>query len=123
MTIVGYFFVGGISAVFDIALFSIFAGYFKFPWVIVSVITFIIATLVNYFLSIRFVFKSGMRYKKNQEILAVFIVSSLALLINQMFLYLFIEKMNLHLIISKCLTTSMLFLWNYYGRKRFIFSS
>jgi putative flippase GtrA len=123
MTIVGYFFVGGISAVIDISLFSIFAGYFKFPWVIVSVITFIIATLVNYFLSIRFVFKSGVRYKKHQEILAVFIVSSLALFINQMFLYLFIEKMNLHLIISKCLTTSMLFLWNYYGRKRFIFSS
>ena len=122
MKIVRYLFVGGISAVIDISLFAIFAGYFKFPWAIVSVISFIIATLVNYFLSIRFVFKSGSRYKKHQEILGVFVVSSLALLLNQMFLYLFIEKMNIHLIISKCITTSMLFLWNYYGRKRFIFS-
>jgi putative flippase GtrA len=121
MKIVRYFFVGGITAAIDISLFAIFAGYFKFPWAIVSVITFIIATLVNYFLSIRFVFKSGSRYKKHHEILGVFMVSTLALLFNQMFLYLFIEKMNLHLVISKCLTTGMFFLWNYYGRRIFIF--
>lgn len=123
MKIVRYFFVGGISAVIDIGLFTIFAGYLKFPWVIVSVITFIIATLANYFLSIRFVFKSGSKHKKHHEILGVFIVSTLTLLLNQMFLYLFIEKMNIHLVISKCLTTGMLFLWNYFGRKRFIFST
>lgn len=123
MKIVRYFFVGGISAVIDISLFAIFASYLKFPWAIVSMITFIIATLVNYFLSIRFVFKSGSKYKKQHEILGVFIISTLALLLNQMFLYLFIEKMNVHLVISKCLTTGMLFLWNYFGRKRFIFSA
>ena len=121
MKIVSYFFVGVIAAAIDISLFTIFASYFKFPWFIVSVITFIIATLANYFLSIRFVFKSGLRYKKHHEILGVFIISTLALLLNQIFLYLFIEKMNIHLIIAKCLTTSMLFLWNYFGRKKFIF--
>ena len=121
MKIVSYFFVAGLSAVIDISLFTIFAGYFKFPWFIISVITFIIATLVNYFLSIRFVFESGSRYKKHHEILGVFIVSTLALLLNQMFLFLFIEKLKIHLVIAKCITTGMLFLWNYYGRKRLIF--
>ncbi len=123
MKILSYFFVGGISAVIDISLFSILAIYMKFPWAIVSVITFIIATLVNYLLSTQFVFKSGSKYKKHQEVLGVFLLSSLALLLNQFFLYLFIEKMNINLIISKCLTTSILFLWNYFGRKRFIFSA
>jgi len=121
MKIVRYFFVGGIAAAIDISLFAIFASYLKFPWAIVSFITFIIATLANYFLSIRYVFESGSRYKKHQEILGVFIVSTLALLLNQLFLYLFIEKMNIHLIISKCVTTGMLFLLNYYGRKIFVF--
>jgi putative flippase GtrA len=121
MKIIRYFFVGGISAIIDISLFAIFASYLKFPWAMVSIITFIIATLANYFLSIRFVFKRGSKYKKHHEILGVFIVSALALLLNQIFLYLFIEKIHLHLIISKCLTTGMLFLWNYYGRKRFVF--
>ncbi len=121
MKILSYFFVGSISAVIDISLFAIFASYFKFPWAIVSVITFIIATLVNYFLSIRFVFESGSRYKKHHEILGVFIVSTLALLLNQLFLFLFIEKINVHLVIAKCITTGMLFLCNYYGRRMFIF--
>jgi putative flippase GtrA len=121
MKIVRYFFVGVIAAAIDISLFAIFASYLKFPWAIVSFITFIIATSTNYFLSIRYVFESGSRYKKHQEILGVFIVSALVLLLNQLFLYLFIEKMNIHLIISKCITTGMLFLWNYYGRKKIIF--
>jgi putative flippase GtrA len=121
MKILRYFFVGGIAAAIDISLFAIFANYLKFPWTIVSVITFIIATFTNYFLSIRFVFESGSRYKKHHEILGVFIVSTLALLLNQLFLFLFIEKMNVHLVIAKCITTGMLFLWNYYGRRIFIF--
>ncbi len=123
MKIVRYFFVGSVSAIIDISLFAIFAGYLRFPWAFVSFITFIIATLANYILSIRFVFKIGSRYKKHYEIIGIFILSTLALLLNQMFLYLFIEKLNIHLVISKCLTTGMLFLCNYLGRKRFIFSA
>ena len=122
MKIVRYFFVGGISAIIDISLFAIFAGYFKFPWAIVSLISFIIATLANYFLSIKFVFKSGLRFKKNHEILGIFVLSGLALILNQMILYLLIEKISINLVISKCITMGMLFLWNYYGRKIFIFS-
>jgi putative flippase GtrA len=123
MKIVRYFFVGTSAATIDICLFTIFASYFKLPWAIVSVITFIIATIVNYFLSIWFVFKSGSKYKKHQEILGVFMVGSLGLFLNQMFLYLFIEKINLDLFLSKCLATSLIFLWNYYGRKKFIFKN
>ena len=121
MKIVRYFLVGGISAFIDIGLFTLFASYLTFPWAIVSVITFIIATLANYLLSIRFVFKSGSKYKKHHEILGVFIISTLALLLNQIFLFFFIEVIDLHLVSSKCLATGILFLWNYYGRKRFIF--
>ena len=121
MKIVRYFFVGGISAFIDIGLFTLFASYLKFPWAIVSLITFTIATLANYFLSIRFVFESGTKYKKHYEILGVFIISTVALLLNQMFLYLFIEAMKLHLVFSKCIATGILFLWNFYGRKKLIF--
>ena len=121
MKIVRYFFVGGISAFIDIGLFTLFASYHKFPWAIVSLITFIIATLANYLLSIRFVFVSGSKYKKQHEILGVFIISTLALLLNQIFLYFFIEVIDLHLVFSKFLATGILFLWNYYGRKRFVF--
>ena len=121
MKILRYFFVGGISAVIDISLFTIFAGYFKFPWFIVSVITFTIATVDNYLLSIRFVFESGSRYKKHHEILGVFIVSTITLLLNQMFLYLFIEKMNIHLVFFKVLNHRYAFFVELLRKKKIYF--
>lgn len=117
-----YFFVGGISAVVDIGLFAIFASHLQLPWVPVSICTFIIGTLVNYFLSIRFVFESGARFdKRRHEILGVFLVSGLALLVNQSILFLTIELFGWHLIFSKCVATGCVFFWNYFGRRRFVF--
>ena len=121
MKIVKYFFIGGISATIDFGLFSFFVAYLGWSWVAVSVATFILATFINYFLSIIFVFQSGVRYRKNQEIVGVFIISSLALVINQITLYLSIEILEMNLIISKIFATGVLFFWNYYGRSKIIF--
>jgi putative flippase GtrA len=121
MRIFKYFFVGGTAAAVDIGLFSIFAGYLGWPWIPVSIVTFILATLTNYFLSIKFVFESGSRHKKYVEIIGVFIVSVLALLVNQLTLYVAIEVFNWPLILSKIAATSIVFFWNYYGRSKFVF--
>lgn len=121
MRIVRYFFVGGTAAVVDIGLFTIFAGYLGWPWIPVSIATFILATLVNYSLSIRFVFDSGLRHKKHIEVMGVFVVSALALLVNQLALYLAIELAGLNLILSKLIATGVVFFWNYFGRSKFVF--
>ena len=121
MRVVRYFFVGGTAAVVDIGLFSLFAGYLAWPWAPVSIITFILSTLTNYFLSIQFVFESGAHHKKHVELLGVFIVSSLALVVNQALLYLAIEILGWHLILSKIVATGVVFFWNYYGRAKFVF--
>jgi len=121
MRIVKYFFVGGTAAVVDIGLFSIFASYLGWPWIPVSIATFTLATLTNYFLSIQFVFESGSRHKKHIEVIGVFIVSILALLVNQLVLYVSIEMLGLHLILSKIIATGVVFFWNYYGRSKFVF--
>ena len=121
MQIVKYFFVGGAASVVDIGLFSIFASYLGWPWIPVSIITFILATFTNYFLSIQFVFESGARHKKHVEVFGVFVVSGLALLVNQCVLYLAIEILGWHLILSKIFATGVVFFWNYYGRSKFVF--
>lgn len=123
MPIVKYFFVGGSAAIVDIGLFAIFAGYFGWPWLPVSVFTFSLATLVNYLLSIRYVFESGSKYKKHIEIISVFILSGFALLVNQIVLYVLIDWFEWHLIISKLMATFTVFFWNYFGRSRIIFKS
>jgi putative flippase GtrA len=121
MQIIKYFFVGGTAAAVDIGLFSIFAGYFGWPWIPVSIVTFTLATLTNYFLSIQFVFESGARHQKHIEIICVFAISFLALLINQLILYIAIERFGWQLVVSKIIATGSVFIWNYFARSRLIF--
>lgn len=59
MKLFRYLFVGGASATLDIGIFSLSSGYFGWSCVLVSIASFILATLLNYFLSIQSVFKSG----------------------------------------------------------------
>jgi len=121
MRLFKYFFVGGAAAVVDIGLFSLFASYLGWPWIPVSIATFILATFVNYLLSIQFVFKSGIRHQKHVELIGVFVVSGLALFVNQLVLYAAIEILGMQLIISKIIATGTVFFWNYFGRSKFIF--
>jgi putative flippase GtrA len=122
MSLFKYFLVGGVAALVDIGLFTFFAGYLGFPWLPVSIATFILATTVNYILSIRFVFRSGIKHKKSVEIIGVFAISTLALLVNQLVLYIAIERMGLPLFVSKILATGTVFFWNYLGRSRLVFA-
>ena len=121
MPLVKYFFVGATAAVVDIGLFTLFANHLGWPWIPVSILTFCFATLVNYFLSIRFIFESGSRHKKHVEIIGIFFISGLALFINQLILYVLIEWFNWHLVVSKIAATATVFFWNYFGRSNIIF--
>lgn len=121
MRLIKYFFVGGAAATVDIGFFTLFANVLDFPWLPVSICTFLLATLVNYLLSIRFVFESGVRHPKHIEIMGVFTISALALLINQVVLYIAIEWLAWHLIFSKIIATGTVFFWNYFGRSRLVF--
>jgi putative flippase GtrA len=121
MHLAKYFFVGSIAAGVDIALFTFCAGYLGWPWIPVSICTFILATLLNYFLSIKYVFESGVRHKKHLEITGVYVVSIFGLAVNQLILYIIITWVHWSLFIAKICATTVVFFWNYFSRKRFIF--
>ena len=62
-----YFLVGGLSALADFIVFAAFYYIIK-NWFISGLISFCIATFLNYYLSIQFVFESGKRLRKSQEV-------------------------------------------------------
>lgn len=121
MQVFKYFFVGGASAFVDIGLFVLLSYIFQFHWLPASILSFICATATNYFLSIRYVFNSGNRHSKYIEILGVFVVSSIALLANQVILFICIELLGVNLIASKITSIFFVFFLNYFGRKKFVF--
>jgi len=65
--LVRYFGVGATAAAVDISLFTYFAGYLGYNYLIVGTITFVLATAVNYVLSVRFVFESGIRFARHHD--------------------------------------------------------
>ena len=123
MRIFKYFLVGGVAATVDIGFFSFFTGYLNWSWLPISIATFILATLVNYVLSIKYVFESGIKHKRHTELVGVFIVSGLALFVNQFVLYIAIEYLSWPLLASKFLATGLVFFWNYLGRSKFVFTT
>lgn len=121
MRIVKYFMVGGMAAIVDIAIFFIFAKVAGFNYLLVGAAGFTLATLVNYLLSVRFVFRSGVRFSRRQEVALVFAVSLVGLAINQLVLYVSIEHAHAEMMLSKVAATAMAFLWNFMARNNFVF--
>ena len=113
--------VGGLAAVVDFVLFAIAVKVLGIHWFPSALASFVVATAVNYVLSIRHVFTSGVRFRKRNEVLLVFFVSGVGLAINQTILGLLIESVALNALIAKCLATATVFFWNYGVRRAYIF--
>jgi putative flippase GtrA len=123
MKIVKYFIVGGVAAGVDIGLFTLCANYLGYPYLIVGFCTFILATLTNYLLSVRYVFQSGVRFEKRHEVILVYVVSAVGLVINLAVLYVCVEMLALALFFSKIIATGVVFFWNFIARNNFIFKT
>ena len=118
-----YFLVGGVAAGVDIGLFLLFAKGLGLPYLRVAAATFVIATLVNYILSVRFVFRSGQRFGRRWEIALVYVVSGVGLALNQAILFACVEMAHLGLLLAKLTATGTVFFWNYLARRFFVFGS
>lgn len=117
-----YFIVGGVAAIVDFLLFALLVQMTGWPWFWGGLVSFSLATAVNYVLSIRFVFSSGARFVRRQhEILLVFLVSLAGLGVNQAVLWFCIEKLSVNALIAKIIGTGIVFFWNYFSRRNFIF--
>ena len=121
LTLARYFLVGGTAAAVDYAIFFTAVTGLGFPWFPVAIFSFIIATLTNYLLSIRFVFESRVRFRRRDEIVLVFAVSAMAMALNQFILWTTIDVLGFNLLLSKVIGTGTVFLFNFTCRHYFIF--
>jgi len=118
-----YFVVGGVAATVDIGFFFLFAKVAEFNYLAVAPVGFILATWVNYQLSVRHVFRSGVRFTRGREIVLVYVISTVGLLINQAILYGLVDLVGADLMLSKLTATATVFLWNYSARNYYLFAS
>jgi putative flippase GtrA len=120
---VKYFIVGGISAIVNVIIFFIFAEVMRYNYLAIGALAFIVATFVNYILSIKYVFKSGIRFGKHKELFWIYVVSIIGLIENEVILYLFASLLRIEIMISQIIAIGAVFFWNYIARNSFVFRS
>lgn len=123
-----YFGVGGIAALVEWAVFFLLEYLFSTPYLLATVLAFLVSTTVNWILGRTFTFKdSTYQDKKIKELILVFLVSAAGLLLNLLLMYLFVAVLGLDTHIQKTMSkiaaTGIVFFWNFLSRKYWIYNN
>ena len=121
MKVIRYAAVGATATAVDFLIFTVFAKVLGFNYFWVGATGFIIGTVINYMLCIRFVFESGARFTVRKELTWVFLVSLIGLCAHQALLYIGIGLLGWEMLLTKVFATGAVFLWNFGSRSWFIF--
>lgn len=85
-----------------------------------SAVSFIASVVVNYVLSMRFVFVAKEGMSKIQEIMIFITLSMVGLLLNQMIMFLAVELLGMFYAVAKVFATLMVTAYNFISRKKFL---
>ncbi len=121
MKLLRYFLVGGAAAAVDLGVFGALLHLSGGAWFGSAAASFVVATAVNYFLSITYVFRSGVRFGRRSEVALVFLVSVCGLVLNQSVMWLLIKVAVFNVWIAKILATASVFAWNFAARNFYVF--
>lgn len=114
-------FVGAIATLADIGLLYILTDFAHTHYLVSTGIAFILGTVVNYVLSIFWVFKEKKLKSKTAEFVVFAVIGAVGLLLNELFMWLFTDVAGLYYLLSKVIATIIVFLFNFLIRKKFLF--
>lgn len=117
--LIRYFFVGSLSAVVEWVSFFLCdkAGFF---YAISTIISFLIATWVNFLLGRTLAF-SKESINLSKEVLFIYFVSLIGLGINLAMMFLLVSVLGWTPFIAKLCSTWVAFFWNFFSRKYFVY--
>jgi putative flippase GtrA len=114
-----FFGVGSVSAVGHFGVLILLVQAFGVAAVPASAAGALIGAWINYVLNYRYTFRSD---KKHSEALFKFaVVALLGLLLNTLFMWLGVEVLSLHYLLSQVVTTGLVFIWNFVANRCWTF--
>lgn len=124
-----YLVVGGLSYILDSCILFIFKEFVLPDWngaglLLATAIGFCAGLLLNYFLSLHFVFSSAKHENKGRtlkEFILFTIVGVVGLLLTELGMYLGADVLNFYYMFIKIIITAVVLIWNYTARKILIF--
>ena len=117
--LIKFSFVGIIAAIVDWGLLIILKELFFADVVIASAVSFIVSVIVNYILSMRFVFESK-NDNKIKEFIIFALLSTGGLLINQFIMWYGVEVLSIYYLFVKFFAAFFVLVYNFITRKVFL---
>lgn len=112
-----YLFVGGIAAVVNIGMLYVFTEIFNIYYIFSNILSFTMGLIINYFLSKLYVFTDDVNISKTKEFTIYSIIGVLGLLFDTILMYVFTSRLKLYYMLSKIISTGLVFIWNFGCRK------
>jgi len=114
-----FFIVGAISTAVDYAIYSLLIS-LQTPYYVAIVVGYMIGLLVNFSLARKKVFTQSRFQKLHYEFLAVFFVSIVAVALNILIVWA-LAKFGVDYYSGRAVALILVFFFNYYARKGFIY--
>ena len=116
-----YTFVGGVAFIADFGSLYLLTDLADFYYLYSAVIAFIIGLIINYVLSILWVFKSSSVKNKSIEFMIFAIIGLVGLGMNELIIWFSTEQINIYYLHSKLISTAIVYFWNFLARKYILY--
>jgi len=117
-----YLFVGGGAFVVDFGLLFVFTHFLNLHYLLSATLSFIAGLLVNYFISTSWVFNRKTVKNKYLEFFVFAIIGVIGLGFNDLFMWIFTDRFGIYYLLSKIMTTAIVYFWNFFARKYILFN-
>ncbi len=117
-----YAVVGGCAYVVDFGALFFLTDYLHVHYLVSAAAAFSLGLLTNYTLSVLWVFSKRSISNKQKEFLLFALIGMIGLGFNEAAMWLFTGLASFHYLISKLFSTAFVFFWNFFARKKILFS-
>lgn len=118
--LVKFGFVGGVCFVIDYAIMVLLTEVAGVEYLLSCGISFTVSVIVNYLLSMRFVFERKDTLDRRVEFIIFVVMSIIGLGLTELLMWVFVDKAGVHYMISKIVVTAIVMVYNFITRKLFL---
>ena len=116
-----YFVVGGAAFLVDFLSLFVLTDFFGVYYLISAAIAFILGLIVNYGLSISWVFNNRTLENSTLEFGVFSLIGIVGLGLNEIFIWFFTAEIGFYYLISKMISAVIVLFWNFFARKFVLF--
>lgn len=116
-----YILVGGMAFLVDFMSLFILTEFFGVYYLVSAAIAFILGLLVNYVMSISWVFNKRALDNRKFEFGIFGIIGVIGLGLNEFFIWFFTAELSIYYLISKVMAAILILFWNFFVRKITLF--